>query len=50
MDSPYYCWLIKFGSMTELDVQRLKELQHDNLLQRNQIVSDLTLDTTGVLR
>ena len=37
----------KFGSMTVLEVRRLKELEHDNA-QLKQIVADLTLDNRNL--
>ena len=38
-----YRWWNKFGSMTVLEVWRLKELEHDNA-QLKKIVPDFTLD------
>ena len=42
-EQTFYRQRNKFGSMTILEVRRLKELEHDNA-KLNQIVADLTLD------
>ena len=41
-EQSFYRWRNKVGSMTVLEVRRLKELEHDNT-QLRQIVADLTL-------
>ena len=42
-EQTFYHWRNKFGSMTVLEVRRLKELEHDNA-QLRQIVADLMLE------
>ena len=42
-EQTFYCWRNKFGSITVLEVRRLKELENENA-QLKQIVADLTLD------
>ena len=39
----FYRWRNTFGSMTVVEVRRLKDLEHDNA-QLKQIAADLTLD------
>ena len=42
-EQTFYRWRNKSGSMTVLEVRRLKELEYDNA-QLKQIVTDLTLE------
>ena len=42
-EQTFYRWRNKFGSITVLEIRRLKELENENA-QLKQIVADLTLD------